>query len=156
MQQASERLDDDGVLLANLISAPSGPASKFYRAEYKTMQQVFPRVYSFPTAGGPVVQNIEVVATKQDVLLTESELQARNERRDIGIDLAEELDSYRRDEPTDDVPILRDDRAPVDDLLDGMTGQRYVQVRANESRDAGAAGAESLNGTPELIASARS
>jgi hypothetical protein len=97
------------------------------------MQQVFPRVYSFPTAGGPVVQNIEVVATKQDALVTESELQARNERRDIGIDLSGELDSYRRDEPTGDVPILRDDRAPVDSLLDGMTGQRYVQVRANES-----------------------
>ncbi len=135
MRLASERLDDDGVLVANLISAPSGPASKFYRAEYKTMQQVFPRVYSFPTAGGPVVQNTEVVATKRDGLRTHAELQARNERRDIGIDLSEELDSYRRDEPTDDVPVLRDDRAPVDSLLDGMTGQRYVQVRANESDD---------------------
>ena len=121
MQQASERLDDDGVLLANLISAPSGPASEFYRAEYRTMQQVFPQVYSFPTAGGPVVQNIEIVATKREGRLTEAELQARNERRSIGIDLSDELDSYRRDEPTDDVPILRDDRAPVDSLLDGMT-----------------------------------
>ena len=139
MQRASERLDDDGVLLANLISAPSGPASEFYRAEYRTMQQVFPRVYSFPTAGGPVVQNIEVVATKREGRLTEAELQARNERRNVGIDLSEELESYRRDEPTDDVPILRDDRAPVDSLLDGMVGQRYVQTRTNESADAGAA-----------------
>ena len=149
MQRASDRLDDDGVLLANLISAPSGPASEFYRAEYKTMQQVFPRVYSFPTAGGPVVQNIEIVATKQDGVVTESELQARNERRDIGIDLSEELDSYRREEPTDDVPILRDDRAPVDSLLDGMTGQRYVQVRANESEDA--AESASLDGSTQRV-----
>lgn len=139
MQRASERLDDDGVLLANLISAPSGPASEFYRAEYRTMQQVFPQVYAFPTAGGPVVQNIEVVATKREGRLTEAELQARNERRNVGIDLSEELESYRRDEPTDDVPILRDDRAPVDSLLDGMVGQRYVQTRTNESADAGAA-----------------
>ena len=135
MRRAAERLDDDGVLVANLISAPSGPASEFYRAEFKTMQRVFPRVYGFPTAGGPVVQNVEVVATKQDALVTEAELQARNDRRDIGVDLADELDSYRREEPTDDVPVLRDDRAPVDALLDGMVGQRYVRVRANESAD---------------------
>jgi len=133
MQLASDRLDDDGVLLANLIAAPSGPASEFYRAEYGTMEQVFPRVYSFPTAGGPVVQNIEVVATKRSTLVTEAELQARNERRDIGIDLSGELSSYRRDEPTQDVPVLTDDRAPVDTLLDTTVGQRYVRVRANES-----------------------
>ncbi|WP_311171919.1 spermidine synthase [Halobellus ordinarius] len=133
MRLAAERLDDDGVLLANIISAPSGPASEFYRAEYKTMERVFPRVYSFPTAGGPVVQNIEVVATKDETLLTREQLQARNEKRDIGIDLSADLRSYRRDEPTDDVPVLRDDRAPVDSLLDGMVGQRYVRTRANES-----------------------
>ena len=147
MQRAAERLDDDGVLVANLISAPSGPASEFYRAEFKTMQRVFPRVYGFPTAGGPVVQNVEIVATKQDALVTEAELQARNDRRDIGVDLADELDSYRRDEPTDDVPVLRDDRAPVDALLDGMVGQRYVRVRANESADGtGADGADASAG----------
>ena len=147
MQRAAERLDDDGVLVANLISAPSGPASEFYRAEFKTMQRVFPRVYGFPTAGGPVVQNVEIVATKQDALVTEAELQARNDRRDIGVDLADELDSYRRDEPTDDVPVLRDDRAPVDALLDGMVGQRYVRVRANESTGGtGADGADASAG----------
>jgi spermidine synthase len=135
MQLASDRLDHDGVLLANLISAPSGPASEFYRAEYRTMQQAFPQVYSFPTAGGPVVQNIEIVATKGDKALTAEQLQARNERRDIGVDLSSELASYRRDDPTDGVPILRDDRAPVDSLLDGMVGQRYVQTRTNESTD---------------------
>ena len=140
MQLTSDRLDDDGVLLANLISAPSGPASEFYRAEYRTMQQAFPQVYSFPTAGGPVVQNIEIIATKGDRTLTAEQLQARNERRNIGVDLSSELASYRRDDPTDDVPILRDDRAPVDSLLDGMTGQRYVQTRTNESADAATTG----------------
>ncbi|MFD1686637.1 spermidine synthase [Halobellus litoreus] len=133
MRLAAERLDEDGVLVANVISAPSGPASEFYRAEYKTMREVFPRVYSFPTAGGPVVQNIEVVATKDDALLTREELQARSERRDVGVDLSSDLASYRSDEPTDDVPLLRDDRAPVDSLLDGTVGQRYVRVRANET-----------------------
>ncbi|MFC7204838.1 spermidine synthase [Haloferax namakaokahaiae] len=133
MQLTSQRLDDDGVLVANVISAPSGPASQFYRAEYKTMSQVYPQVYSFPTVGSVVVQNIEVVATKDSTLVTSEELQARNERRDIGIDLSSELTTYRNSEPTDDVPILRDDRAPVDSLLDPMVGQRYVIAQSNES-----------------------
>jgi hypothetical protein len=94
------------------------------------MEQAFPQVYGFPTAGGGVVQNIEVVATKNPEVVTESELRARNEERDIGIDLGSEIDNYRRNEPTDDVPILRDDRAPVDSLLDPMVGQRYVIEQA--------------------------
>ncbi|MCY4730449.1 fused MFS/spermidine synthase [Natronomonas gomsonensis] len=126
MQLTNDRLSEDGILFANLISAPSGPASEFYRAEYRTMEQVYPQVYSFPTAGSSVVQNIEIVATKNPEQVTEAELRERNRQRDIGIDLESEIGSYRNDEPTDDVPILRDDRAPVDSLLDPMVGQRYV------------------------------
>ena len=133
MELASSRLTADGVLFANLISAPVGPASKFYRAEYKTMHRVFPQVYSFPTVGGTVVQNVEVVATKDPHHLTEAELLERNDRRDIGIDLGAEIRHYRAPPPTDDVPVLTDDRAPVDRLLDPMLGQRYV-LNASDRR----------------------
>ncbi|MFC7069574.1 spermidine synthase [Halobaculum lipolyticum] len=133
MQLASSRLDDDGILFANVISAANGPASQFYRAEYRTMDAVFPQVYAFPTVGGGVVQNIEVVATKNGTRLTEAELLARNERRDVGIDLAAEVDDYAAPPRTDDVPLLRDDRAPVDSLLDPMMGQRYVIQESNAS-----------------------
>ena len=130
MQLANERLSPNGMLFANIISAPGGPASKFYRAEYRTMKQVFPQVYSFPTAGPTVIQNIEVVATKNPERVSKSELRARNRNRAIGIDLESEIDAYRSDESTDDVPVLRDDRAPVDSLLDPMVGQRYVIEQA--------------------------
>ncbi|SEK91221.1 spermidine synthase [Haloferax larsenii] len=133
MRLTSERLDEDGILFANIISAPSGPASKFYRAEYKTINRVYPQVYSFPTAGSVVVQNIEVVATKNSTLVTRNELQQRNRQRDVGVYLASEVSTYRNSEPTDDVPILRDDRAPVDSLMDPMVGQRYVIQQSNES-----------------------
>ncbi len=132
MRLARERLSADGVLLTNLISAPDGPASKFYRAEYKTISRVFPQVYSFPTTDANVIQNVEVVATKNATRVTEAELLARNERRDIGIDLEREIRSYRSDEDTGGVPVLRDDRAPVDSLLDPMVGQRYVVQRSAE------------------------
>jgi len=135
MRLARDRLSEDGILFANLISAPSGPASQFYRAEAGTMRQAFPRVYSFPTAGGLVVQNIELVATKSATPVTESQLRARNERREIGIDLAEAVGHYRRAPTGDDVPVLTDDHAPVDSLLDPMVGQRYVVTEANASAD---------------------
>ena len=133
MQLARDRLSDDGMLFANLISAPSGPASQFYRAEARTMRQAFPRVYSFPTAGGVVVQNVELVATKDGTPVTADVLQRRNERRDVGLDLSAEIRRYRRAPmpEDDDVPLLRDDHAPVDSLLDPMVGQRYVVNEAN-------------------------
>jgi spermidine synthase len=133
MELANSHLSTDGVLFANLISAPTGPASDFYRAEYKTMARVFPQVYSFPTAQGGVVQNIEVVATKNTSVVTEAELLTRNTRRNIGIDLRDEIRNYRQPPGITDVPVLRDSRAPVDSLLDPMAGQRYVIQRSNRS-----------------------
>lgn len=137
MELANDRLSENGVLFANLISAPSGPASEFYRAEYRTMRQVFPQVYSFPTTGGVVVQNIEIVATKNETRVAEAQLLDRNDRRDVGIDLEDEIRTYRDPPKTDDVPVLRDDHAPVDSLLDPMVGQRYVIQKTNESSRTG-------------------
>ncbi|WP_254830746.1 spermidine synthase [Haloglomus salinum] len=124
---AESRLSADGMLYANVISAESGPASKFYRAEYRTMSEVYPQVYTFPTVGGSIVQNIQLVATRNGTRVSEATLRAREVRRDIGIDLSFEVRKLREEPPpTDDVPVLRDDRAPVDSLLDPMVGQRYV------------------------------
>lgn len=86
---------------------------------------MFPQVYGFSAAGPGVVENVEVVATKNPDAVSRAELRERNREREIGVDLGSEIESYRGDE-TDDVPILRDDYAPVDDLLDPMVGQRYV------------------------------
>ncbi|WP_423751573.1 spermidine synthase [Salinirarus marinus] len=136
MRLTERRLDDDGVLLANLISAPTGPASRFYRAEYRTMNRVYPQVYGFPTVGGSAVQNVELVATKRERRVTERELQRRNDRRDLGIDLTTQIRSYRSDVDPGDAPVLRDGNAPVNALLEPMAGQRYVvdESRANDTR----------------------
>ncbi|WP_336001218.1 spermidine synthase [Halorientalis halophila] len=140
MQLTADRLDEDGVLMANVISAPTGPASQFYRAQYKTMNEVYPQVYSFPTQGGTVVQNVEVIATKSEERITQKQLERRNVRRDVGIDLAAEIGDYRADVETDDVPILTDDKAPVDALLEPNAGRRYVVSQTgNATTGAGAA-----------------
>jgi spermidine synthase len=139
MRLAESRLSEDGTLFMNVISAPSGPASRFYRSEYKTVSRVFPTVYSFPTVGGGAVQNVEVVASKGDERLTEETLLRRSRNRSVGYDLSGEIRNLADAPRTDDVPVLRDDDAPVDSLLDPMVGQRYViqETAANATRGAG-------------------
>ena len=128
MELAATKLDEDGALVANVIAARKGSGSQFYRAEFKTMDAAFPSVYSFPTSDTTVLQNIELVATKNPQGFTEAELRELNRQRDVGLDLSTEIGQYRNasDVPTDDVPVLRDDKAPVDRLLDPQLGRRYV------------------------------
>ncbi|WP_276257265.1 spermidine synthase [Haloglomus litoreum] len=149
---ARSRLSADGMLYANVISAETGPASKFYRAEYRTMSEVFPQVYTFPTVGGSLVGNIQVVATRNGTRLDRETLLERNGRRDIGIDLSAEVRTLRDEPPrTDDVPVLRDDRAPVDSLLDPMVGQRYVVQTAQNGTATPARALDPGAGSPTTV-----
>jgi spermidine synthase len=131
MRLARSKLDDDGVFMANVISARAGRGSAFYRAEYRTMDQVFPQVYSFPTTDTAALQNIELVATVNPERVSQAELGRRNHQREIGIDLSEEVRNYRTDVEVGDAPILRDDYAPVDRLLQSQAGRRYVIAQNN-------------------------
>ncbi|WP_247729505.1 spermidine synthase [Halovivax limisalsi] len=126
MELVADRLSEDGVFLANVIAAPSGSGSEFYRAQYETIDAAFATTDSFRTSPYDAVQNIEVVATKREMTITEPELRARNEARDLGIDLRSAVDSMLRPPETDDVPILTADHAPVDSLQAATVDQEYV------------------------------
>jgi hypothetical protein len=123
-------------VVANVISARTGPESAFYRAQYRTMDRVFPNVYSFPTSESGSLQNIELVATKSKATLSEADFARRNRNRDIGIDLSEEIDFYRGDVDVGDAPLLTDDYAPVDSLLARQVDTEYIIERTNETRAA--------------------
>ncbi|QLK26981.1 fused MFS/spermidine synthase [Natrinema zhouii] len=160
MELAEERLTDDGVFLANVIAAPSGAGSEFYRAQYKTIDEAFASTYSYRTSSRNSVQNIEVVATKADTDFTEAELAERNERRDVGIDLSAEIETSLDEPRTDDVPILTEDHAPVDSLQASTVGQEYVieQTGEEETQPEPASigtGSEPLEGGSEPLALAR-
>lgn len=135
LELVNRHLDEDGVVVANTIGARTGAGSRFWRAEYKTMQRVFPHVYAFPTADTPYNQNIELVATKQQDGFTQDELRELNARKDVGVPLSDAISRYQSSEDiqTDDVPVLRDAYAPVDSLLAEQVGERYVVVRTNET-----------------------
>ena len=138
MELVSERMDDDGVVVANVISARTGPRSAFYRAQYKTMERAFPQVYSFPTSPSGSLQNIELVATNSAENLTEADFARRNRERDIGIDLSGEIDFYQGHVTVGDAPLLTDNYAPVDSLLARQVDTQYVIERTDGNETAAA------------------
>ncbi|PSQ58912.1 MAG: spermidine synthase [Halobacteriales archaeon SW_9_67_25] len=140
MDLVSSRLDADGVVVANVISAREGPQSQFYRSQYHTMDRAFPNVYSFPTSESGVLQNIELVASKNPRTLSQAEFRGRTRERDIGIDLSDEIGNYRGSVRVDDAPLLRDDHAPVDSLLASQVDMQYVVERTDENGSVSAAG----------------
>jgi len=133
MQSVDDHLDEDGTVVANTIGARTGPGSRFWRAEYKTMRQVFPHAYAFPTADTSFNQNIELVATKRQDGFTQGELRELNAERNVGVPLSDAITRYQsaEDIDTSDVPVLTDAHAPVDSLLAEQVGEKYVVVRTN-------------------------
>ena len=142
LQLVKARLDADGVVVANVISSTDGPDSAFYRAQYRTLDAVFPRVYSFPTRDAGGLQNIELLATVDAERLTKTELLARNRNRSLGLDLASEISRYTVDVDTEGAPLLTDDYAPVDSLLASQVDQSYDPTRVGNGTDAGGTTAE--------------
>jgi len=135
MALAASKLDDDGVLIANVITARSGEGSAFGRAMVKTMATEFPRIYQFATARTSGVQNIELVASKSGERYSRAELRELAAEKDLGVDLSGVFGRMRPGEEvrTDDVPVLTDDYAPVDRLLDEQVGKQYVIAGWNGS-----------------------
>jgi spermidine synthase len=116
VEEVYELLDEDGVYIVNTISALEGEKSTFFRAEYKTISEVFDGIYVFRTKesgyGADDVQNIMIVATKNK----EGIEQIGKRFRENGGDekTGKLLENYWGKEiKTDDVQILTDDFSPV-------------------------------------------
>jgi hypothetical protein len=131
-----KRLTPDGIIVSNLIGTLSGDTSDLLRAVYKTMSQVFPTLYVFTTRDfdSGQVQNIMVVASKMYVQYSKPQLAAMlddnkdpvntSDNNDRNIDFVKHL--YGEEIRTADVPILTDQYAPVEQLLNPLTGRPYT------------------------------
>lgn len=104
-------LQEEGVVLINIISAIEGDKGKFLRAQYATFRQVFPDVLLFPVNDrhdGMSMQNIMLVALKSG-----RRYPATNPDAEISDYL-----SYRwQKEVPGDMPLLKDEFAPVDNYI---------------------------------------
>lgn len=121
-------LAEDGVVVANLIGAPSGRESGFVRAMARTFASVFPRVWLFPLGGRlDLPMNVILVAAARESLdWDRTAWCAEAERLESEGLLGEPVSAYAArllEEPwardptrLRDVPLLTDDFAPVDTL----------------------------------------
>src|ERR671925_1551031 len=122
---AQKKLTPNGIVVVNLISAVTGPSGKIARAVVRTKRQVFPQTYVF-AARRPdnvsldTIQNVIVVATRDKQRVDIKEIVKRASALDKGLfpDPIQDIAVAYFDKPVpEDVPILTDDYAPTDNLL---------------------------------------
>lgn len=125
-QTAEKKLTPNGIVVVNVIGAVTGPGGRITRSVAKTLREVFPQIYLFPTrkaynVGLDTVQNVIVIATREKQRLDIREITKRatalgrdlfpNSLKDITVSY---IDAKI---PDHDVPVLTDDYAPTDNLL---------------------------------------
>ncbi len=130
-------LNPGGVVISNHIGSPNSnhDTSNLYRANLKTMLDVFPAVYVFPTDNSKSIQNIILAAIKSEnngqdsnssIMLEKEEIAQMQENSTLikDVNYANHLlDSSKV--KTDDVPLLTDQYAPVESLLNPLSSRPY-------------------------------
>ena len=133
-QLLDKKLTSDGIIISNNIGSMTGDRSDIVRAVYKTISQVFPSVYVFPTENNSGnLQNIMLAAMKTPTEYSKDELRqlASNNYNNnhnsstalADLDYLEHL--YQAELETNDVPLLTDQFAPVEILINPVTNEPY-------------------------------
>ncbi|HEY5043559.1 MAG TPA: fused MFS/spermidine synthase [Verrucomicrobiae bacterium] len=120
---ASQHLSTNGVLAYNVIGQIQGFRATLIGAMYRTMSAVFPHVYMFPAVES---QNVVFVATKSDEPFTYARAEQESQKLISSWTVTLPTFSLRvksfmdlRPPTTDTSPLLTDDYAPIDSLLQG-------------------------------------
>jgi spermidine synthase len=133
-QLLDKKLTSDGVIISNSIGSMTGDRSDIVRAVYKTISQIFPSVYVFPTENNSGnLQNIMLAAMKTPTEYSKDELRQLASNNDnnnhnsstalADLDYLEHL--YETELKTGDVPLLTDQFAPVEILINPVTNEPY-------------------------------
>jgi len=130
--ELNKDLNPNGVIVSNIISSLTGPYSELFKAEFSTVKQVFGNVYVFQAGGYTakdygMVQNLALVATKAPNRYSKQELLEKAAANSI-IRIANFQEYVRTLVEDGSVTasniILTDDYAPVETLLNPITGER--------------------------------
>lgn len=125
------KLTPNGVVISNLIGSLEGQDSDLLRSVYKTMQETFPTMFVFLTEHNIASpQNVMLVATTDERTLDREKLSQITKKYSISY----LVDDFERDEHffaktvnTNDVPILTDQYAPVEGMLNPVTHLPYMK-----------------------------
>jgi spermidine synthase len=131
------KLNPGGVIMSNHIGSQNSnqDTSNLYRSNIKTMLDVFPTVYVFPTDYSKSLQNIILATIKSENNGQNSSSSNRLEKEELvqmqeNSSLIEDVNyaDYLLDSSkvkTDDVPLLTDQYAPVESLLNPLSSKPY-------------------------------
>jgi spermidine synthase len=125
-QVLENHLTSTGSVISNLIASTAGSGAQLLLAEVRTMHTVYPNVYLFPVRGSdyPEPQNIEILTTVTSSTLTKDDfatLAAESSVVKIPA-LSHYVGNYLTVE-TGNAPVLTDNFAPVETLLNPISGQ---------------------------------
>jgi spermidine synthase len=133
-QLLDKKLTSDGVIISNNIGSMAGERSDIVRAVYKTISQIFPSVYVFPTEhNSGNLQNIMLAAMKTPTEYNKDELRHlasnndnNNHNSSTALDDLDYLEHlYEAELKTNDVPLLTDQFSPVEILINPVTNEPY-------------------------------
>jgi len=125
-EEAKTHLAPDGVLAYNLIASAEGSRSRLFRSMHKTVSTVWEQLWVFPigigTEGNPT-ENRNIIVLATDNHTGEREFLLRIANRAGGRVTVPNFPEYAKDlyaerVQTEDVPLLTDQHAPTDSLID--------------------------------------
>jgi predicted membrane-bound spermidine synthase len=117
------RMSDGGVVVINIIASLTGDTSEIFWAAYKTVGSVFNTLHVFKASeyGGGVVQNLILVACVNTCSLDGAVGRVKDGW------LAEKVvaNHWTYIPPLDEYPVLTDGYAPVERMINPVTGKPY-------------------------------
>lgn len=116
-ETVKKRLRDEGIYAVNIISTLEGPGSLFFQSMYRTLQKSFPNLMVFVYGSNPqLAQNIVFLANSGKPF----------EANSIPPEFKEKYRAPQNLSFSDGV-VLRDDYAPVEQLLSPLVNQYFPQ-----------------------------
>jgi spermidine synthase len=129
LRLVASHLNPDGVVISNLIGSVYGSTSDLARAEYRTATGVLNNSALFDTVlSDLILQNLLLVFTSSHAPLDASIARLNSSASADGVSPAGGYAQYLYpgSVKVDDVPVLTDGYAPVESLVNPLTGSPYV------------------------------
>lgn len=124
---AYDHLSEDGVLWVNVIGIPDGENALWFKTMLRTVQEVFPTVYTFSMHEDNRLQNLIIVASKDAYQYSPEELVELSKKQPYRVNVTSLLQTQRSLVDTANVQVLYDDKAPVDRIISSsIAGLEFI------------------------------
>jgi len=123
-----QHLKPNGIIISNILTSLVGDTSDLFRAIYKTMAEVYPTIYVYPTTNIlPSIRNTMIVAVNENLVYNQPQFSNLLVENDVNGYLdGQFIQESELEIKTDDVPILTDQFSPVERFLNPVTSKLLI------------------------------